>query len=310
MLHRLLHPLFLSFSLFASLFCPRLAVSELPAAPLFKLDSEWKLAQISNKGQRGVRAVFIRQSDGPRGLSAVVATETSELSLDAYGKAVKKLIQESPKSDWRKLGSLKVGSDKGLLAEVDQPSPYGPLTMLQLITKRDQTFFILTVAAGKEEFIEKRSELMQIVRSFELVKNPLEWLEPSQSALLLGLFEGLSKSAEKRLIAEKTSPTAQPYNPENAAHAASAPLKKESPSDIEPCASVLLDQLDQVSIEHKTREMISAFFASEKFQKELWPKFGGVIHKHFGHLGPAWELETLAFIQHAFIKLPAKALKK
>jgi len=255
-----------------------------------------------------MRSTFIKKSKGPRGLSAVVATETSDLSLEAYGKAVKKLIQEDPKCEWRKLGFLKSGLDKGLLAEIDHPSPYGPITMLQFITKRNKTFFILTLAANKEEFIEKRSEFMQIVRSFELAKSPLDWLKPKQSTVLLSIFEELKKSAEKRILAQKAPQKAEPYAPESITQAALPPLKKEK-GDIQPCASVLLEQIGKASLEHTSCEMMGIFFASEEFQKRLWPKFGEVIHKHFGHLGPAWELEALLFIQHEFIHLPKESSK-
>lgn len=304
--------LFFSFfsclTLFYSLLSPSLALSELPASPLFKLDSEWKLIQVSPNESGGIRSTFIKKSKGPRGLSAVVATETSKLSLEAYGKAVKKLVQEDPKCEWRKLGFLKSGLDKGLLAEVDHPSPYGPITMLQFITKKDTTFFILTLTANKEEFVDKRSELMQIVRSFELAKNPLEWLRPKQSTILLSIFEELKKSAEKCVLAQKAHQKAEPYTPESITQAASPLLKKEK-SDIQPCTSVLLDQIGKASLEHTSRKMMGVFFASEEFQKRLWPKFGEVIHKHFGHLGPAWELETLLFIQREFIHLPEESSK-
>ncbi len=163
----------------------------------------WEIADPETLAPR-VEICFLGKSSKGLAPSVNLATESVNVSLEAYVEAVRKIHKADPNSHWRDLGKFKTPMGEGRLTELESPTDLGRARLVQLIVIKNQTAYVLTAAALKEEFSKYYKTFDQVFRSLQLSSNLLESY-PSKSQQLL--LHQLIQSLENRFLTLLTDQT-------------------------------------------------------------------------------------------------------
>jgi hypothetical protein len=96
--------------------------------------------------------------------SITLASEPYQGSVKDYLKVVKKL-SISKGNQWKDLGNIRTEAGNASLSQTDSQSQWGGVKMMHVILKKDDTMYILTAAALKEEFPTFYKEIFASLRS-------------------------------------------------------------------------------------------------------------------------------------------------
>lgn len=112
--------------------------------------------------------------------------ENIGVSIGEYLKIVKKLHEEDHQNTWRELGKVRTNAGPARLTQIDSQTEFGAVRILQLILLKEDTAYILTAAALKEEFAELYQDIQTAFRSITITANLLEAIpEPSRRDSIL-----------------------------------------------------------------------------------------------------------------------------
>ena len=155
-----------------------------------------------------VRIAFLLPRKGGFTPSLNLAEEEGVMDLDDYAEAVRKIHSSDPKNRWRKLGSLQTRSGKALLTEIETQSNTRPIRLLQLLFLHEQSAYILTAAAPREEMGSLGKTFLNAFKSFTITENLLESIPEKErrEALYQTLLEFKEKSKESRFQEEVWNP--------------------------------------------------------------------------------------------------------
>jgi len=103
--------------------------------------------------------------------SLALASEPYQGSVKDYLKVVKKL-SVSKGNQWKNLGSIRTEAGNASLSQTDSQSQWGEIKMMHVILKKDNTMYILTAAALKEEFPTFYKEIFAALRSVRFSQKP------------------------------------------------------------------------------------------------------------------------------------------
>jgi hypothetical protein len=145
----------------------------------FNPPREWTIADPGALSSH-VQVAFIKPRAQGFCPSINLAIEETSVSLSEYLKAVKGIHEQDRANQWRALGKVKTAAGMAQLTQIDTPSEWGPLRLLQLILIKDAHAYILTAAALKEEFSQFYQEIQSSFRSLNLTSDlflPLSQLE-------------------------------------------------------------------------------------------------------------------------------------
>jgi hypothetical protein len=135
---------------------------------LFKPPSGWKQAEQSAlPAHVHLMVVGKGARDFPPSIS--LASETYSGSLKQYLNVIKKL-NAAKGNEWKDLGSIQTEAGKASLSQTDSSSQWGKVKMMHVILKKEDTIYILTAAALKEEFPQFYKEIFSSLRSLKLPK--------------------------------------------------------------------------------------------------------------------------------------------
>jgi hypothetical protein len=135
--------------------------------PLISPPKSWELIQGKSLSPR-VEVGFVKKASSGLCPSINLAVEEINCSEHQYIQAVKKLYEEDRDTRWRDLGQIQTRIGKGKLTEIDMPSKWGPIRMVQLIFIHSKKAYIVTAAAPKKEFAKYHSEFDECLSSFTL----------------------------------------------------------------------------------------------------------------------------------------------
>ena len=138
--------------------------------PYFKPPKEWQFAEPDHELSR-VQVCFLGKNKKGLCPSINLASEPIAVSLAEYLKAVKDLHQADRRNSWRDLGKIQTCAGEARLTEIESPTEYGPLRMLQMIFVKENQAYIVTAAALKEEFSEFYREFKNALSSFTLTQD-------------------------------------------------------------------------------------------------------------------------------------------
>lgn len=158
----------------------------------FQPPSEWIAVKSGDPSDRGMIAFIGKaKKDVPPSLS--FTTESTELSLREYVKAVKEIHESDLHVAWRDLGEFTFRAGKGRLGEICNPTPHGEMKILQAILVQNGCAYILTGAALKDEFSEHRAALVAAIRSLAVLPDLFSAVsDPKERDELKNRFENLS----------------------------------------------------------------------------------------------------------------------
>ncbi|MBM3207976.1 MAG: hypothetical protein FJZ57_05150 [Chlamydiae bacterium] len=106
-----------------------------------------------------------------------LAVEKVNVSLSKYVQEVKKLYQQNKINRWRDLGIITTKAGKARLTEVDTKNKWGDVRILQLIFLKNQTAYILTTSAKKEDFHNFYLSIQKSLLSFDLGDDVYSFVE-------------------------------------------------------------------------------------------------------------------------------------
>lgn len=121
-----------------------------------------------------VRICFLGKNS--KGLPPTInlATESVDVTLDAYVEEVRKIHRADPNCRWRDLGKFTALMGSGRLMELEIPTELGPARMVQLVVIKDKVAYILTAAALKEEFSKHYKTFDVVLHSLQSTSNLVE----------------------------------------------------------------------------------------------------------------------------------------
>ena len=129
----------------------------------------WEIAQPKHLAPC-VQVGFVFQSGTDYRPSINLAMEEiDDTNLKEYIKAVKKIHQAQPNTQWRDLGKFPMAGGIGRLTEITSQSPWGELKMLQAILVEDNTAYILTGSVLKQDFPRFQNEILKSFKTLNLV---------------------------------------------------------------------------------------------------------------------------------------------
>jgi hypothetical protein len=114
-------------------------------------------------------------SEFPPSLS--LATEHYSGTVKQYLKIIKEL-NASKGHEWKDLGSIKTEAGTASLSQTDSKSEWGNIRMMHVILKKNETIYILTAAALKDEFPKFYKDIFAALRSLNFSSNPKNTITP------------------------------------------------------------------------------------------------------------------------------------
>jgi hypothetical protein len=90
-----------------------------------------------------------------------------------YLKKIKE-INKAKGLDWKSLGTLKTDAGTASLSQVDAKSEWGDVRRMHVILKKDDTIYILTGVALKDEYPKFYGDFFKAFRSLRFDTQPLE----------------------------------------------------------------------------------------------------------------------------------------
>ena len=255
----------------------------------------WKIAHPDMLSPR-VRICFLGASSKGFAPSINLATEPVKISLEAYVNIVRKSYLENPNNRWRDLGKFKTPLGEGRLTELESPTKVGISRIVQLIIIKDNTAYILTAGALKEEFSKYYQTFDQVFHSLQMTSNLVEsYTSKAQQEVLKGLFNQLEKELSNQCLMIKDM-TAYILT----AHEEFDQIVYFSP--LEFYSSQVKQELLKRLVNERQKEFSDAsqesvltktIFNSETFQNKGWKPFEKKIINDFTEMGPYWQILLL-----------------
>lgn len=160
----------------------------------FTPPKDWLLADPAKLSPR-VKVSFLTKGEKEYCPSMNLASEKVSISLDDYMKAVKEAHARDKNSKWRDLGKFTSCAGEGRLSEIETKTPLGTARLLQFIFVKDNTAYVVTGSALKEEFAKHMKEFQKAFQSFSITADLFEGIEKKQRR------EALKKEVEDLLLA-------------------------------------------------------------------------------------------------------------
>lgn len=130
---------------------------------VFTPPSGWRYAD-SNGLPKHVHLMVVGKGAHDFPPSITLASEPYQGSIKDYLKVIKKL-STSRGNQWKDLGNIRTEAGNANLSQTDSQSQWGGVKMMHVIIKKDDTVYILTAAALKEEFPTFYKEIFASLRS-------------------------------------------------------------------------------------------------------------------------------------------------
>jgi hypothetical protein len=226
-----------------------------PGAVIFNPPDNWHLAD-PKALPPSVKIMVVGQSSTDFPPSINLGTEKYNGNLKEYLKMIKS-INDAQGAEWKDLGTIRTQAGTASLSQVDAKTEWGEIRMMHVIFIRDNTAYILTAAALKNEFSQYYKDFFKSMRSLRFNKN---------------VYEAVSNPALKtKLLSENES--------------------------LKSAWSKLIDQEKRQHENTRIEQIAQDVFNGEDFQTNSWVPFKNLITKDFQQLGPAWQKQLLNQVQ-------------
>ncbi len=226
-----------------------------PGAVIFNPPDSWHLAD-PQALPPSVKIMVVGQSNTDFPPSINLGTEKHSGNLKEYLKTIKS-INDAQGSDWKDLGTIRTQAGTASLSQVDAKTEWGEIRMMHVIILKEDTAYILTAAALKDEFSKYYKDFFKSMRSLRFNKNVYESItNPSLKAKLLSENKSLKSSWEKLVEEEQKNHQNTPIG-----------------------------------------QLAQNVFNSEEFQVKFWSPYKDLISRDFQNLGPSWKKQILSQVQ-------------
>jgi hypothetical protein len=169
---------------------------------LFTPPKDWEIADPKLQLPH-VKINFFGQPTAEYRPSLNLATEEIDGSLGEYIENIRQIHEADPNNRWRDLGKYPTLDGESRLIEIEKKSEIGQLRVLQLITLKDRTVYLLSAAAPKEKFFHHYKDFQEAFRSVKFTPDLFHVISnPSKQATLRQQYDTMM-TAKKR---EKEEP--------------------------------------------------------------------------------------------------------
>lgn len=218
-----------------------------PGALLFNSPEGWRLAD-PEALPPSVKLMVVGTGKSGFPPSINLAVEKFNGSIKDYLRIVKS-INDTQGAEWKDLGKIKTEAGPASLSQVDSKSEWGDVKMMHVIIKKDNTIYILTAAALKEEFSKFYQDFFKSIHSLRFNKNVFDMIPKKElQNELKGEISTLKEQFNKMILAS-------------------------------------MEENSHLSRDDMTREV----FESDEFQKNFWNQFTDNVSKKFQGMGPVWQ---------------------
>lgn len=153
---------------------------------------DWQIGQSQNPDSK-VEIIFVGNNRKGIAPSINLTTEKVNISLHQYIQCVKKIHTADPNTKWRDLGDHKSSMGVGRLVEIEMKLPQGPFKVLQFLSLKDNTVYILTMGILKSEFTQYVPEFEKILQTLCLTCDLTDKVDPMKKTTLTKLIDDLHK---------------------------------------------------------------------------------------------------------------------
>lgn len=181
-------------------------LQEIPLTAMFTPPKGWRLADQQGLSPH-VQIMVVGKGNNTYPPSMNLATEKFSGTLKDYLKIVKK-INEAEKVEWKDLGPIRTLSGNANLSQVEITTQWGQIKMMHAIAVKDQTAYILTASALKEEFPKFYKDFFNSIQSLAINKDLYETLKDSKQRSNLKKIHLDLETQFDRLL--KESPSSSP----------------------------------------------------------------------------------------------------
>lgn len=158
-------------------------LQSLPSSALFTPPKGWRFGDQKSLGQH-VQIMVIGKGKNTYPPSINLATEKFTGTLKDYLKIVKK-INDSEKIIWKDLGPIRTQAGNVNLSQIEMQTEWGQVKMMHAIIVRDQTAYIMTAAALKDEFPDYYKDFFSSIQSLRINKDLYETVKDSKERVKL-----------------------------------------------------------------------------------------------------------------------------
>lgn len=164
----------------------------------------WEIANPTTLSPH-VKIAFLKNTGKGFCPSINLSIEKTAVSLSEYLKAIKAIHEQDRNNQWRALGKVNTQAGLAQLTEINSPSEWGPIRILQLIFLKEGRAYILTAAALKNDISNYYKEFQSAFRSLILTSDLLshipqlerrETLKQKQQLLIKTAEEIISTSSK------------------------------------------------------------------------------------------------------------------
>ncbi len=141
--------------------------------------ADWEFAHPTHLSPR-VQVAFVTPSQSRSNFNPslnLVIEEKVEVEMEEYLKCIKTLHEKERGNRWRDLGTFSTQAGPARLTSLDTKTGGGEARLLQLIFLKDQNAYVLTAAAGKEDFARYHKDFEKAFHSLRLTDDLLPCLK-------------------------------------------------------------------------------------------------------------------------------------
>lgn len=189
------------------------------------------------------------------GESSSVFPPSMNLSLEPYSGTLKQYLKmiknmdESRGNEWKDLGSIRTEAGNGNLSQVDEPTQWGIKRLMRVILLKNNTIYILTASALRDDFAQFYNQFFASMRSLRVAKDALEMVTDAQMRSQLRLSTQKLQSQWQTLLQEKGHEM----------------------------RNLSVDEIKEVT------------FQSQNFQKNYWQPFQAMLSQKYASMGVEWQ---------------------
>ena len=141
-----------------------------PGAVLFTPPAGWRLVDPKNL-PKSVLVMVVGKgvSDFPPNMN--LGFENYEGSLKDYIRKIVKVQLDSTHAEWKDLGTIQTEAGDAQLLQIDNKTKWGVERQMMALIKSNQTIYMLTASALRDEFPKHYKEFFNSIRSLKINPN-------------------------------------------------------------------------------------------------------------------------------------------
>lgn len=141
-----------------------------PGAVLFTPPTGWRLVDPKNL-PKSILVMVVGKGEGDFPPNMNLGFENYTGSMKDYLRKVVKVQLDSTHAEWKDLGTIQTEAGDAQLLQIDNKTKWGVERQMMALIKSDNTIYMLTASALREEFPKHYKEFFNSIRSLKINPN-------------------------------------------------------------------------------------------------------------------------------------------